>query len=653
MKPVIVCALGLVLLALAVSATSAALADAVLDIVEVRADGFPRVVLRLSLALEDDMTAGELTAQDFRVVEDGEVQPSAELFRIRNSAVPASVIMAIDTSGSMNEQDRLPQARAAARAFLAQMRPRDQVGLITFGSDVTVRQAPTSDRQLLLRAINGLAPAGDTRLYDALVRGAGQAGSASGGTRAVVVLTDGQDTQSSSDVDQAIRAATRLSIPIYTIGLGAEVQGDVLQRIAQETGGRYYHAPRPEDLERVFRLVSRQLSSQYDLFWQSRAQGQPGREVPIQVSLTTPSGTVAEAQATYRLPRVGRPSVGPATVSGGALTFLPEVPPPNNALLLAAGILAGLAVTLVYVGIALPAVSQRLQGRLATYVARTGTLGHALPATGLLPSGPATGRLSTRSVAVTPLTGWIALLAARLLAPAQLDRLRRNLIIAGLRTERHLRILLAAKVIFALLLPLIAYAVLVRLGGPLQRSPLLALALIVPIAGVGFYLPNVWLGLRMRARRRRLARALPDALDLMTIGVSAGLSLDAAMQEIVLRWDNEFARELGLVLNEMRMGISRRQALLNLVERTEIDDIRLLVASLIQADELGTSLAETLAVQAEQLRIRRRQYAEEQAQKAPIKMLFPLIFLIFPALFVVILGPAVLQIVRFFRGFGT
>jgi tight adherence protein C len=187
----------------------------------------------------------------------------------------------------------------------------------------------------------------------------------------------------------------------------------------------------------------------------------------------------------------------------------------------------------------------------------------------------------------------------------------------------------------------------------LERTPLLAIAVIVSLAGLGYYLPHIWLGMRMRARRRALSRALPDALDLMTIGVSAGLSMDGAMQEVVLRWDNEFARELGLVLNEMRMGVGRRQALLNLVERTQIEDIRLLVAALIQADELGTSLAETMSIQAEQLRIRRRQYAEEMAQKAPIKMLFPLIFLIFPALFVVILAPAVLQIVRFFRGFGT
>jgi tight adherence protein C len=645
-------ALALTLLVLVATAAPAALAEAILDAVEARADRFPNVVVRLNVAVEDDVAADALTSEHFRVLEDGQPQPSVNLFQIRNSAVPASVVMAIDTSGSMNEQDRLPQARAAARTFLSLVRPRDRVALITFGSDVTVRQPLTGDRQLLLRAINGLATAGDTRLYDALIRGVGQAGTTPRAPRAVVVLTDGQDTESASDVDQAIQAATRAGVPIYTIGLGAEVQADVLQRIAGETGGRYHHAPRSEDLERVFRLVSRQLSSQYDISWLSAAEGEPGREVPVRIQLTTPSGIVAETQVSYRLPRIARAPSGLATISGGSLAFLPEVPPPSEEVILAAGLLAGLAVALIYAGIVLPAVSQRLRTRLATYVGGAAG-GSGAGAMALLPAGSPAGRLSTRPAAVTPVTGWISRLAARLLAPAQLERLRRNLIIAGYRSERHLRIFLTAKVTLALLLPTLAYVFLLRFADPAVRSSWLGFAPVLPLAGAGFYLPHIWLGSRMRARRRALTRALPDALDLMTIGVSAGLSLDGAMQEVVSRWDNEFARELGLVLNEMRMGVSRRQALLNLVERTQVDDIRLLVAALIQADELGTSLAETMSIQAEQLRIRRRQAAEELAQKAPIKMLFPLIFLIFPALFVVILGPAVLQIMRFFRGFGT
>jgi tight adherence protein C len=181
---------------------------------------------------------------------------------------------------------------------------------------------------------------------------------------------------------------------------------------------------------------------------------------------------------------------------------------------------------------------------------------------------------------------------------------------------------------------------------------ILGLVLLVLLAVLGAYAPYVWLKRRVRQRQRAISRALPDALDLLTIGVSAGLSLDGAMLEVIQKWPNELSQEFNIVLNEMRAGTSRREALLNMAERTALEDIRLLVASLIQADELGTGIAETLTIQAEQLRIRRRQRAEELARKAPIKMLFPLVFLIFPSLFVVILAPAVIQVFKSFKGMG-
>jgi tight adherence protein C len=161
----------------------------------------------------------------------------------------------------------------------------------------------------------------------------------------------------------------------------------------------------------------------------------------------------------------------------------------------------------------------------------------------------------------------------------------------------------------------------------------------------------MWLRRRVEARQHAMLRELPDALDLMAIGVSAGLSLDGAMLEVVQKWDGHLSRELNLVLNEIRMGIGRRQSLLNLAERTQLDDVRLLVAALVQADEIGANVSETLNVQAEQLRMRRRQRAEELARKAPVKMLIPLIFFIFPSLFVVILAPAMLHVIQTLRRF--
>jgi tight adherence protein C len=203
-------------------------------------------------------------------------------------------------------------------------------------------------------------------------------------------------------------------------------------------------------------------------------------------------------------------------------------------------------------------------------------------------------------------------------------------------------VLLATEVALALVLGSVAYSLL-ELRGLGERSPLLPFVIAGMVAVLGLYIPYMWLRRRVEWRQRALLGALPDALDLMAIAVSAGLSLDSAMQEVVQKWDGELSRELKQVLNEMQLGTSRREALQNLADRTQLDDFRLLVAALLQADELGANLSETLAVQAIQLRIRRRQLAEEKARKAPIKMLVPLVVLIFPAMFVVLLAPAVLQ----------
>ncbi len=161
------------------------------------------------------------------------------------------------------------------------------------------------------------------------------------------------------------------------------------------------------------------------------------------------------------------------------------------------------------------------------------------------------------------------------------------------------------------------------------------------LAGVGFALPNIWLNGRVNSRKKTIVKALPDAIDLLTISVEAGLGFDLAMQRVAEKWENDLSKEFSRVLAEVRAGKSRRDSLRDLVERTGVPDLSAFVAAVIQADQLGVSIAKILRVQSDQMRIRRRQRAEELAHQAPIKMLFPLVFLIFPAMFVVILGPAV------------
>ena len=161
---------------------------------------------------------------------------------------------------------------------------------------------------------------------------------------------------------------------------------------------------------------------------------------------------------------------------------------------------------------------------------------------------------------------------------------------------------------------------------------------------VGLYLPNYWLRNRIAKRQKAIMLALPDALDRMTICVDAGLSFEAALQKVSAQWRNELGAEFRRVIGEMRLGISRVDALHHLVDRTGVPEIASFVAVLVQADRLGIAIRDVLHTQAAEMRIRRRQRANEEASKAPIKMLIPLVLFIFPAIFAVILGPAIPQI---------
>lgn len=169
-------------------------------------------------------------------------------------------------------------------------------------------------------------------------------------------------------------------------------------------------------------------------------------------------------------------------------------------------------------------------------------------------------------------------------------------------------------------------------------------------AVIGYVLPGIWLGQQIKKRKKNIVKALPDALDLLTISVEAGLAFDSALQRVTEKWDNELAREFRRVLTDTRLGRVRREALKDMANRTGVEDVQTFTAAVIQAEQLGVSIGKILRVQADQMRIRRRQRAEEAAQKAPIKMLFPMVFLIFPSLFVVILGPAIPRLMQSLGG---
>lgn len=196
-----------------------------------------------------------------------------------------------------------------------------------------------------------------------------------------------------------------------------------------------------------------------------------------------------------------------------------------------------------------------------------------------------------------------------------------------------------------------------RLGAALLLSVLLFLLLTVSaqpamyrlgglVLGfmIGYLMPAMWLGGKIRRRQNDIIKGLPDALDLLTICVEAGLGFDAAMSKVAEKWDNELSRAFGRVIQEIRLGKLRRDALREMDRSTGVADITSFVAAVIQADQLGVSMAKVMRIQSEQMRIKRRQRAEEKAHQAPVKMLFPLVFLIFPAIYIVLLGPATLVV---------
>jgi tight adherence protein C len=247
---------------------------------------------------------------------------------------------------------------------------------------------------------------------------------------------------------------------------------------------------------------------------------------------------------------------------------------------------------------------------------------------------------------VKPVLARLIRAAGRLSPPRNIERLRRDLLLAGSPYDMTATDFLGART-------------LVSAGGALLALPLvlvsgkLSVQILMVVGGlvmIGFYGPSFWLKRRIKNRQKEIVKALPDALDMLTIAVDAGLGFDAAMMKISEKWHNALAQEFERVVTEIRVGKTRREALRDMSARTAVGDVSNFVAVLVQADQLGLSIARVLHSQSEQLRVRRRQRAEESARQASTKMLFPLVFMIFPAMFAVILGPAIPLFMETFGG---
>jgi len=214
----------------------------------------------------------------------------------------------------------------------------------------------------------------------------------------------------------------------------------------------------------------------------------------------------------------------------------------------------------------------------------------------------------------------------------------------GLRTIDFMGL----KVVVALATSGIAFL----LFGLAMGDPATGVLVALGALGLGFFLPDFWLSRRIKARQKEILLAIPDTLDLLTISVKAGLGFDAALGKVVEKTQGPLTDEFRRTLAEVRIGKARRDALREMVARTNVPALTNFISAIIQAEQLGVAIARVLEVQSEQLRIQRRQRAEEMAAKAPIKMLFPLVGCIFPSMFIVILGPAFILIVTNLGGAG-
>lgn len=177
---------------------------------------------------------------------------------------------------------------------------------------------------------------------------------------------------------------------------------------------------------------------------------------------------------------------------------------------------------------------------------------------------------------------------------------------------------------------------------PFQYAPVLCAI----GAGFSFVLPKFWLGSKVTKRRKMMRKSLPDLLDLLTVSVEAGLGFDQAIQKVCERMKNPLTEEFDRMLQEIKLGSTRKEALKAVAARAQVTELDSLISAVIQADTLGVSIGQILRIQSDQLRTKRRQMIEEMAQKLPIKMLFPMIFFIFPTIFIVTLGPIALKVMK-------
>jgi tight adherence protein C len=256
-----------------------------------------------------------------------------------------------------------------------------------------------------------------------------------------------------------------------------------------------------------------------------------------------------------------------------------------------------------------------------------------------------TSGISERAIA--PIIEGLGKFALRFTPQGWVNKAQKKLVYAGMADRMDGNTWAALRIIALIGVLVLFFIVQSAFGTPIQKLMLFGV-----VMGIGFVGPEAVLNRRIDERRKEMEKSLPDLIDLLVISVEAGLGFEAAMGRVVQAVPGELSREFTRTLQETRVGVSRHKALRALAERTDVDDLNAFVLALIQADQFGVSIARMLRVQADEMRVRRRQRAQEKAFAAPVKLVFPLVLCIFPSMFVVLLGPAAINIATVFGGDG-
>jgi tight adherence protein C len=299
-------------------------------------------------------------------------------------------------------------------------------------------------------------------------------------------------------------------------------------------------------------------------------------------------------------------------------------------LIIPIAIVVGLAIVggLAYVGLREDNNRDPLQDRLAQYGERE--IPQSLEEIEL--------SLSFQDRVLIPMLRKIAEFTVKFTPEKQLEEARRLIELSGMAGTLEPTTFFALRVVATIGLGLLAFMLFFVFTA--NTPPTQAFLYTIGGAGLGYFFPLLWIRSKIRKRQDNIQKALPDALDLLVICVDAGLGFDMAMGKVYEKWDNELAIAFGRVLREIQLGKQRRDSMRDMANRMDVPDVTSFTAAVIQADQLGVSMATILRVQSDQMRVKRRQRAQEKAHQAPVKMMIPMVLLIFPSIWIVLLGPA-------------